>query len=100
MGSQSTPTNFNERNLAQAGATAREALLRLAAERFGVPVEQLTAADGAVTVKSDASRRVTYGELVGGKKFAHGGRLQHQPCQPGTYCNSESDRGGGYQAQA
>jgi CO/xanthine dehydrogenase Mo-binding subunit len=30
-GSQSTPTNFNEANLAQACATAREALLRLAA---------------------------------------------------------------------
>ena len=27
-GSQSHPTNFNHRNLAQAGATAREALLR------------------------------------------------------------------------
>ena len=36
-GSQSTPTNFNERNLAQAAATAREALLRLASARLGVP---------------------------------------------------------------
>ena len=32
-GSQSTPTNFNDRNLALAAATAREALLRLAARR-------------------------------------------------------------------
>ena len=35
-GSQSTPTNFNERNLAQAAATARETLLRLASARLGV----------------------------------------------------------------
>src|SRR3989442_9553576 len=33
-GSQSTPTNFNERNLALAGATARQTLLRLASPTF------------------------------------------------------------------
>src|SRR6266545_683180 len=68
-GSQSTPTNFNERNLAQAAATAREALVRLAAERFAVPADQLVAANGVVSAKNDASKRVTYGELVGGRKF-------------------------------
>jgi len=45
-GSQSTPTNFNERNLAQAAATARDTLLRLASTRLGVPAEQLTIAAG------------------------------------------------------
>jgi CO/xanthine dehydrogenase Mo-binding subunit len=68
-GSQSTPTNFNERNLAQAGATAREALLRLASERLAVPVDRLAAAGGVISVKGDGSKRVSYGELVGGKKF-------------------------------
>jgi len=68
-GSQSTPTNFNEANLAQACATAREALLRMGAERLGVPVEQLTVVDGVVGAQGDASRWVGYGELVGGKKF-------------------------------
>jgi len=68
-GSQSTPTNFNEANLAQACASAREALLRLASERLGAPVDQLTPADGVVSVKGNASRRVSYGDLVGGKKF-------------------------------
>ncbi len=38
-GSQSTPTNFNDRNLAQAAATAREALLGMASERLGVARE-------------------------------------------------------------
>ena len=36
-----TPTNFNHANLALAGATAREALVRLASERLGVPGDQL-----------------------------------------------------------
>jgi len=68
-GSQSTPTNFNERNLAQAAATAREALMRLAAERLRTPIDQLTVADGSVSVKGVPTRRVTYGDLVGGRKF-------------------------------
>jgi nicotinate dehydrogenase subunit B len=68
-GSQSTPTNFNERNLAQACATAREALMTLAAQRFAVPVDELAAADGAVSVKNAPDKRVSYGELIGGKKF-------------------------------
>jgi CO/xanthine dehydrogenase Mo-binding subunit len=68
-GSQSTPTNFNEANLAQACATAREVLLRLGSERLGVPVDQLSVVDGVVGVQGDASRWVGYGDLVGGKKF-------------------------------
>jgi nicotinate dehydrogenase subunit B len=67
-GSQSTPTNFNERNLAQAGATARQALLRLASARLGVPVEQLRVEDGVVVTR-DVTRRISYGELVAGRKF-------------------------------
>ena len=68
-GSQSHPTNFNHRNLGQACATARQALVQLAAKRLGVPVDQLTAANGAISAKSDPSKKVGYGELVGGKKF-------------------------------
>jgi CO/xanthine dehydrogenase Mo-binding subunit len=68
-GSQSTPTNFNERGLAQAAATGRGALLALAAKQLGVPVDQLLAADGAISVRADHSRRVTYGDLVAGRKL-------------------------------
>ena len=68
-GSQSTPTNFNDRNLALAAATAREALLKLGAARLGLPIEQLAAADGAVSARTDRSRRVSYGELVAGRKL-------------------------------
>ena len=68
-GSQSTPTNFHERNLAQAAATARAVLLRLASERLGVPAEQLAIAGGVISASSDRAKRVTYGELVAGKKL-------------------------------
>jgi CO/xanthine dehydrogenase Mo-binding subunit len=65
-GAQSHPQNFNQSNLALAGATAREALLQLAAKQWGVPVDQVTVRDGVV---SHQSRKTTYGELIGGRKF-------------------------------
>ena len=68
-GAQSHPTNFNQGALALAGATAREALFQMAATRFAVPADQLTAKDGVIALKSDSSKKVTYAELVGGKKF-------------------------------
>ena len=69
-GSQSTPTNFNEDNLALAAATAREALLALAATRLGVPVDRLTIDAGAINVTADPAKRVRYGALVAGRTFA------------------------------
>lgn len=66
-GSQSTPTNFNARNLAQAAATAREALMGMAAQRLGASADQLAIENGVVTAKN--GRAVSYGELVGGKHF-------------------------------
>ncbi len=50
-------------------AEARRVLLDMASQRFGVPVEQLAVSEAVITVKADPSRRVTYGELIGGKKF-------------------------------
>jgi CO/xanthine dehydrogenase Mo-binding subunit len=66
-GSQSTPTNFNSENLALAAATAREALLSLAAVKLGEPVEQLTVADGVIS--SNIGHHVRYEELIGNKHF-------------------------------
>jgi nicotinate dehydrogenase subunit B len=68
-GSQSHPANFNRNNLAQAGATAREALFRLASERLSVPVDQLTASDGVIRLKSDPSKALGYRQLVAGRRF-------------------------------
>ena len=68
-GSLSHPTNFNSTNLAQAAATAREALVRLAAKRFGVAIEKLRIEEGLISALADPSRSVSYGELIGGRKF-------------------------------
>src|ERR1700685_72322 len=64
-GSQSTPTNFHSENLALAAATAREALLSLAAKKLGEPVEELRLADGVIRGKM--GRRVGYGGTGGTK---------------------------------
>jgi nicotinate dehydrogenase subunit B len=50
-------------------AEARRVLLEMASTRLGVPVDQLTVRDAVVTAKNDPSKRVTYGELIAGKKF-------------------------------
>ena len=50
-------------------AEARRVLLDMASKRFGVPVDQLAASDGIVTVRNNAAQRVTYGELIGGNRF-------------------------------
>ncbi|HTK28404.1 MAG TPA: molybdopterin cofactor-binding domain-containing protein [Vicinamibacterales bacterium] len=68
-GSQSTPTNFNQRNLAQAAATARDTLLQLASARLGVPADQLMLENGAVRGKTRTSSRVALGDLVAGRKL-------------------------------
>lgn len=53
----------------QAAAEARQALLQMASQRLGVAVEALTVQEGVVSVRGDASRSVTYGELVQGGHF-------------------------------
>jgi len=50
-------------------AEARRVLLEMASTRFGVPVDALAVSSAVITVKADPARKVTYGELIGGKKF-------------------------------
>lgn len=52
----------------QACATAREALLGQAAQKLGAQRGEVTVKDGVVTAKS-SGKSVTYGQLVGGKRF-------------------------------
>src|SRR5215475_2055594 len=68
-GAQSHPTNFNQGALALACATARQALLQMGATRLGIAAETLTARDGAIIGKTDSSKKISYAELIGGKKF-------------------------------
>jgi nicotinate dehydrogenase subunit B len=51
-------------------AEARRVLLEMASARFNVPVDQLHVSDGVITVTGDPSKRVTYGQLIGGKRFS------------------------------
>ena len=50
-------------------AEARRVLLEMASTRLGAPVEGLTVRDAVITATADSSKHVTYGELIGGKKF-------------------------------
>ncbi|HEY1760289.1 MAG TPA: molybdopterin cofactor-binding domain-containing protein [Bryobacteraceae bacterium] len=53
----------------RAAAEARRVLLEMASTRLGVPVDQLAVSAGVITAKADPSKQVTYGQLVGGKRF-------------------------------
>jgi len=53
----------------QAAATARQALLREAAKRLGVPADDLIVEQGTVRPRS-GGKQVTYAELIGGKNFS------------------------------
>jgi len=53
----------------RAAAEARRVLLEMGSVRLEAPVDQLAVGNAVITVKADPSRRVTYGELIAGKKF-------------------------------
>ena len=55
--------------LRQAAAAGRQELLKLASARLGAPVERLTVSDGVVSVAGNPAKKISYGELVGGKHF-------------------------------
>ena len=63
----SLTTRFFGPAVRAAAAEARTVLMKLAAERLGVPREQLSVANGVV---SGGGKRVTYGELAAGKTIA------------------------------
>jgi CO/xanthine dehydrogenase Mo-binding subunit len=53
-----------------AAAEGRQALLKLASARLGAPVERLTVTSGVVSVIGNPSQSVTYGQLVGDRRFS------------------------------
>ena len=60
-----------------AAAEARAVLLQMAAERLQSPVERLRVKDGVVTDSGDAAKRVTYAQLVEGRRIER--HLQNVP---------------------
>jgi CO/xanthine dehydrogenase Mo-binding subunit len=66
VGSQSVKRGGAQ--LRQAAAEARAALLEMASSQLGASVDSLTVANGVISVRG-GTRRVTFGELIGGKRF-------------------------------
>jgi CO/xanthine dehydrogenase Mo-binding subunit len=59
------------RPLRNASAEARRLLVQAAAQKLGVPAEQLRVDDGVVSAVSDPSKKASYAELIGGRTFNH-----------------------------
>jgi len=57
------------KQLRMAAAEARRVLIEMAAAKLGVNTEQLTVSNGVVHSKADATRKASYGELIGGRYF-------------------------------
>jgi nicotinate dehydrogenase subunit B len=69
VSSGSRTISAHSRPIRIAAAEARAALIELASKKLNVPAEQLTAADGIISVRNTPARKVTYADLVGGKQF-------------------------------
>jgi nicotinate dehydrogenase subunit B len=67
--SGSTGVQDGGKQMRVAAAEARRVLVELAADRLGVPADQLTVTDGVVQASNDATKKVSYAELIGGRYF-------------------------------
>lgn len=55
--------------LRAAAAEARAVLVQMASEKLGVPATDLDVKDGIISSRADGNRKVSYGELAGGRKI-------------------------------
>jgi nicotinate dehydrogenase subunit B len=71
QGGASGSTGLQEggKQMRVAAAEARRVLIVMAADRLGLPAEQLTVTDGVVHATSDAANKISYADLIGGKYF-------------------------------
>src|SRR5262249_16469173 len=65
----STSISVGSNPLRRAAAEARRVLLGLAAGRLGAPADQLAVRDGIVRRTDDPAKTVSYGDLIGGRRF-------------------------------
>jgi nicotinate dehydrogenase subunit B len=56
--------------LRNAAAEARRLLVEAASRQLGLPADRLAVSDGVVADPGDSGKRVSYGELIGGRFFA------------------------------
>jgi nicotinate dehydrogenase subunit B len=50
-------------------AEARRVLLEMASKRWNVSANELAASNGVITAMSDSSKKIGYGQLIGGQRF-------------------------------
>ncbi|MBV9237731.1 MAG: molybdopterin-dependent oxidoreductase, partial [Xanthobacteraceae bacterium] len=67
--SGSTGIQLGGKQMRVAAAEARRVLVEMAAEKLGVPADQLTVVDGVVQAKDDQAKQASYAELIGGRYF-------------------------------
>ena len=65
----SSNASIGAKPLRVAAAEARRVLLKMAADRFGVSVDELDVTDGVVRARSVPSKQISYAELIGGRRF-------------------------------
>jgi CO/xanthine dehydrogenase Mo-binding subunit len=71
--------------LRNAAAEARSTLILMAAEKLAAPVASLTVSNGLISVRDDQSKSVTYGDLIGGKRFEREVSGQARVKKPADY---------------
>jgi len=67
--SGSTGIQLGGKQMRMAAAEARRVLVDMAAQKLSVPADQLTVVDGVVQSKSDAAKKTSFAELIGGRYF-------------------------------
>jgi nicotinate dehydrogenase subunit B len=66
----SSNASLGAQPLRVAAAEARRALLKMAADRFSVPVDQLEVTDSIVRVRTAPSKQISYADLIVGRRFS------------------------------
>jgi nicotinate dehydrogenase subunit B len=71
QGGASGSTGLQEggKQMRMAAAEARRVLVEMAADKLGVPADQLAVTNGVVHSKNDAAKKVSYADLIGGRYF-------------------------------
>jgi len=67
--SGSTGIQLGGKQMRVAAAEARRVLVEMAAQKLGLPADQLTVTDGVVHARGDATKKASYAELIGGRYF-------------------------------
>jgi CO/xanthine dehydrogenase Mo-binding subunit len=67
--SGSTAIQNGGKQMRMAAAEARRVLVEMAAGLLSTPADKLTVNDGVVSASDDKSKRISYGQMIGGKYF-------------------------------